>query len=73
MSFYRFTSWLYVIVVSGIVPAAILDFSQGRIALTPVWVTLLVLSLPLLLAQLLGFRRVLHEQASLYQADSLIT
>ena len=71
MQFYRFTSWLYVVVAGSLSPLAALYITLEHIELAAVWAGLLVLCLPLLIAQLYGFRRVVLERAGYDGLDRL--
>ena len=73
MQFYRWSSWLYAIVSSLAIPLLVLDLCVDWPGLTAVWAALFALSVPLLVIQSLGLRRVLRERAPEPRLSGLVT
>ena len=73
MQFYRFASWLYVVVGSLALPALVLDMCLDWPGLTTLWCSLFGLSVPLMVVQIFGLRRVLHERAAFDGLSGLLT
>src|SRR5690606_38827965 len=73
MQFYRVASWLYAVIASLVVPLMVLDMAVDWPGLTAAWGTLFGLSVPLMVIQALGLRRVLRERAAEENVSTLVT
>lgn len=73
MQFYRVASWLYVVVGGLTVPLLVLDLCVDWAGLTVVWGSLFGLSVPLMVIQAFGLRRVLRERAAQQDVATLVT
>lgn len=72
MQFYRWASWVYVVVASLALPVLVLDLCVDWPGLTVLWSSLFGLSIPLMVVQTLGLRRVLHERAQFEGGSALL-
>lgn len=73
MQFYRVASWIYVLIGSLALPVLVLDMCVDWPGLTVLWGTLFGLSVPLMVIQIFGLRRVLRERAVFEGASALLT
>lgn len=73
MNLYRIASWFYVLIGLSLLPLMALDLRWHDNALTVTWGIMLMLSVPLMIVQLAGLRRVLRERADFTASHALIT